>query len=203
MLRYIVLLSLSLLMGGWHVSAGAGDGANRVLKFTVVVLSKDQSRRLDFENELVKSLRENNYDAIASHNLIPDMANFRDPNISQKLQKEGIQGVLLLKPIDTGEQASISSAQKRVTSTTYNTIEAFVTDYRGGDFSTQAVVQVSGYLLSEGNTSNFWQGVIWLDEKVETQQEGIKKLTELVLSNLNASRGYLRKLLGFQPLEKN
>ena len=169
----------------------------------MVVLSKDQSRRLDFENELVKSLRENNYDAIASHNLIPDMANFRDPNISQKLQKEGIQGVLLLKPIDTGEQASISSAQKRVTSTTYNTIEAFVTDYRGGDFSTQAVVQVSGYLLSEGNTSNFWQGVIWLDEKVETQQEGIKKLTELVLSNLNASRGYLRKLLGFQPLEKN
>jgi predicted transcriptional regulator len=202
MLRHIILLSL-FLIGSWHVAAGASEGASHVLKFTVVVLSKEQSVRLDFENELVKSLRANNYDVIASHNLVPGMADFRDPNIAQKLQNEGVQGVLLLKPIDTGEQASITSAQKRVTSTTYNTIEAFVSDYRGGNFNTQAVVQVSGYLLSEGNTSNFWQGIIWLDEQVETQQEGIEKLTELVLSNLNASRGYLRKLLGFQPLEKN
>lgn len=207
MLRNIVtrfrIISLSILLLGGYVYAETQQGAGRtdqLLKFTVVALSKEHNIRRDFENELVKKLRANNYDAITSYSLLPDISSLRDPELRLKLQEEGIQGVLLLRPIDIGEQASIQSAQKQIAPRAYDSIEAFVTDYRGGDFSTQAVVQVSGFLLSEAHTANFWQGIIWLDDSVETRQEGIEKLSELVLSNLNASRGYLRKRLGFKPL---
>ncbi|HEB27370.1 MAG TPA: hypothetical protein ENI05_06290 [Porticoccus sp.] len=207
MLRNIVtwfqIISLSILLLGGYVYAETQQGAgstDKLLKFTVVALSKEHSIRRDFENELVKNLRANNYDAIASYSLLPDISSLHDPALRLKLQEEGIQGVLLLRPIDIGEQASIQSAQKQIAPKAYNTIEAFVTDYRGGDFSTQAVVQVSGFLLSEAHTANFWQGIIWLDDNVKTREEGIEKLSDLVLSNLNASRGYLRKRLGFKPL---
>ena len=207
MLRNIVtrfrIISLSILLFCGHVSAGTQQGVgstDQLLKFTVVALSKEHNIRRDFENELVKNLRENNYDAVTSYSLLPNISNLRDPALRLKLQEEGIQGVLLLRPIDIGEQASIQSAQKQIAPKTYNTIETFVTDYRGDDFSTQAVIQVSGFLLSEAHTANFWQGIIWLDDTVETRQEGIEKLSDLVLSNLNASRGYLRKRLGLQPL---
>ena len=203
MLRIIVVLSLFMTLSLGPVSAEVHQDekpADQLLKFTVIVLSKEQTIRYDFEEKLVKNLRENNYDAIASHSLIPDISNLRDPELHQKLQKDGIKGALLLRPIDIGEQASITSAQKQIAPKAYDSIEAFVADYREGDFSTQAVVQVTGLLLTAEQASTFWQGVIWLDDNVKTQEEGIEKLSDLVLSNLNASRGYLRKRLGFKPL---
>ena len=51
----------------------------------------------------------------------------------------------------------------------YNSIYAFVTDYRDGNFSTQAVVQVTGFLLTAEQETNFWQGIVWLDDKVKTR----------------------------------
>lgn len=200
MLKRMAILSLSLFMLGWHVSVLSKSSEQR-LKFTVVALSKDKSIRHNFENELVKNLKADKYDAVASHSLVADLSDFGKPEIYKKLRKKGIQGVLLLMPIDVGEQASIKSAQPRVWSTTYDSIEAFVNGYRGGNFNTQAVVQVSAFLISDEQTSNFWQGVIWLDDTVKTRQEGIEKLSGIVLSNLNASRAYLRKLLGFEPLD--
>ncbi|MEH6467168.1 MAG: hypothetical protein V7722_06015 [Porticoccus sp.] len=203
MLRLIVILSLFMVLSLGQVSAGVQQDekrADQLLKFTVVVLSKEKNIRRNFEEKLVKNLRANNYDAIASHSLIPDISNLRGPELRQKLQKEGIKGALLLRPIDIGMQASIASAQKQIPPKAYNSIEAFVTDYREGDFSTQAVIQVTGFLLTEEQTTNFWQGIIWLDDNVKTREEGIEKLSDLVLSNLNASRGYLRKRLGFKPL---
>ena len=200
MLKIMAVLSLSLLMLGGHVPVLAKSAEQR-LKFTVVVLSKEAKTRHDFENELVENLKVHKYDAIASHSLITDSSDFSKPDIYKKLRKKGIQGVLLLMPVDVGEQASIKSAKPRVWSTTYDSIEAFVNSYRGGNFNTQAVVQVSAFLISDEQASNFWQGIIWLDDTVKTRQEGIEKLSGIVLSNLNASRAYLRKLLGFEPLD--
>ena len=200
MLKKMFVLTLSLCMLGWQVSVLAKKIDQR-LKFTVVVLSQETDIRKNFENELVKNLKADKYDAVASHSLIPKISDFRHPNIYKKLRKKGIQGVLLLMPIDVGDQASIKSAQPRVWSTTYDSVEAFVNGYRGGNFNTQAVVQVSAFLISDEQASNFWQGIIWLDDTVETRQEGIEKLSGLILSNLNASRAYLRKLLGFEPLD--
>jgi hypothetical protein len=199
MLKKISVLTLCLFMLGLGFSALAQD-SNQRLKFTVVALSKESDIRQSFENELVKNLKANQYNAVASHLLIADLPDFSKPDVYKRLREKGIQGVLLLMPIDVGEQASIKSAQQRVWSTTYDSIEAFVNGYRGGNFNTQAVVQVSGFLITDNKSSNFWQGVIWLDDTVKTRQEGIEKLSGLVLSNLNASRAYLRKLLGLEPL---
>lgn len=202
MLRLIVILSLFMVLSLEQIYAEVQQDekrADQLLKFTVVVLSKEQAIRHYFEEKLVKNLRVNNYDAIASHSLIPDISKLRDPELRQKLQKEGIKGVLLLRPIDIGSQASIASVQEEISPKAYDSIEAFVTDYREGNFSTQAVIQVTGFLLTAEQETNFWQGIIWLDENVKTREEGIEKLSDLVLSNLNASRGYLRKRLGFKP----
>lgn len=199
MLKKVSALCLCLFMLGLSIPALAKD-SNQRLKFTVVALSKEQDVRHSFENELVKNLKADQYNAIASHLLIEDLPDFTKPDVYKRLREKGIQGVLLLMPIDVGEQASIKSAKTRVWSTTYDSIEAFVNGYRGGNFNTQAVVQVSGFLLSENQSSNFWQGVIWLDDTVETREEGIARLSGLVLSNLNASRTYLRNLLGLEPL---
>lgn len=199
MLKKISVLTLYLFMLGLGFSALAQD-SNQRLKFTVVALSKESDVRHIFENELVKNLKANQYNAVASHLLIADLPDFSKPDVYKRLREKGIQGVLLLMPIDVGEQASIKSAQQRVWSTTYDSIEAFVNGYRGGNFNTQAVVQVSGFLITDNKSSNFWQGVVWLDDTVKTRQEGIEKLSGLVLSNLNASRAYLRKLLGLEPL---
>tara|TARA_R110000822_G_scaffold159476_30_gene299645 strand:- start:10038 stop:10415 length:378 start_codon:yes stop_codon:yes gene_type:complete len=125
MLRNVVILSLSILLFGGHASAENQQGVGRtdqLLKFTVVALSKEHNIRRDFENELVKNLRANNYDAIASHSRLPDISSLRDPALRLKLQEEGIQGVLLLRPIDIGEQASITSAQKQITPMEYDSI---------------------------------------------------------------------------------
>ena len=199
MLKKISVLTLCLFMLGLGFSALAQD-SNQRLKFTVVALSKESDVRHIFENELVKNLKANQYNAVASHLLIADLPDFSKPDVYKRLREKGIQGVLLLMPIDVGEQAGIKSAQQRVWSTTYDSIEAFVNGYRGGNFNTQAVVQVSGFLITDNKSSNFWQGVVWLDDTVKTRQEGIEKLSGLVLSNLNASRAYLRKLLGLEPL---
>lgn len=199
MFKKISILTLCLFILGLGISALAQD-SNQRLKFTVVALSKEPSVRQSFEDELVKNLKANQYNAVASHLLVAELPDFSKPDVYKKLRGKGIQGVLLLMPIDVGKEASIKSAQPRVWSKTYDSIEAFVNGYRGGNFNTQAVVQVSGFLISENQSSNFWQGVIWLDDTVETREEGIEKLSGLVLSNLNASRAYLRKLLGLDPL---
>jgi len=200
MFKKISILTLCLFILGLGISALAQD-SNQRLKFTVVALSKEPNVRQSFEDKLVKNLKENQYNAVASHLLVADLPDFSKPDVYKRLRSNGVQGVLLLMPIDVGKEASIKSAQPRVWSTTYDSIEAFVNGYRGGNFNTQAVVQVSGFLISENQSSNFWQGVIWLDDTVETREEGIEKLSGLVLSNLNASRAYLRKLLGLDPLK--
>ena len=199
MFKKISILTLCLFILGLGISALAQD-SNQRLKFTVVALSKEPNVRQSFEDKLVKNLKENQYNAVASHLLVADLPDFSKPDVYKRLRSNGVQGVLLLMPIDVGKEASIKSAQPRVWSTTYDSIEAFVNGYRGGNFNTQAVVQVSGFLISENQSSNFWQGVIWLDDTVETREEGIEKLSGLVLYNLNASRAYLRKLLGLEPL---
>ncbi len=200
MLKIMAVVSVSLFILGWHVSV-LSENIGQRLKFTVVAVTDEPNLRHDFENELVKNLKAHKYDVVASHSFFAEISDFRQPDIYKKLHRRGFQGVLLLMPVDVGEQASINSAQPRVWSTTYDSIETFVNGYRGGDFNTQAVIQVSAFLISEEQASNFWQGIIWLDNSVATRKEGIEKLSGLVLSNLNASRAYLRKLLGLAPLQ--
>lgn len=201
-LRRTLVIGVSMLALCWCFVAAA-ESTDQRLKFMVVAVSDEADIRSDFEGALVERLKADNYDAVSSHTLLPSLSDFSHPNTSQELQKKGIQGILLLTPIDVGEQASIKSVKPHLWPKSYGSIESFVHGYRDGNFDTQVVLQVSGFLISENNLSNFWQGIIWLDDTVTTRQEGIAKLSELVLSNLNASRPYLRKLLGFEPLHSD
>ena len=199
MLKKISVVFLLLSMFCWNVPAFA-QNTDRLLRFTVIAVTDDEEARREFETTLVSKLKASHYDVVPSHLLVSDIAEFQNKEVYQKLQNMGMQGALLLMPVDVGEHATIKSAKRRVWSTTYDSIEAFVESYRGGDFDTQALVQATGFLITGDDEYNFWQGMIWLDDKVDSKEEGIEKLSGLVLSNLNASRGYLRQLLGFEPL---
>lgn len=39
---------------------------------------------------------------------------------------------------------------------------------------------MTGFLLTAEQETNFWQGIIWLDDKVKTREEGLEKLSDLL-----------------------
>lgn len=170
------------------------------LKFAVIALSDDQSVRVRFEDYLVSSLLTDNYDAISSHEILTDLFDQSNEIVSEQLNNSGIDAVLIIGAIDTGPDASISNARETLFPENYSQIQDFIANYRGNNFQTQVVVHVAGYLLEDVNSLGFWQGVLWLDEEVESEQEGIEKLADLVKFNLNQSRNLLRRRLGLPVL---
>lgn len=202
MIRNLTLLIYVAIGFITHSTPAKAQQDEILLKMAVVALSDNHKMRQNLENRIVNKLLANHYDATASHLLIKDISNIRDPKLRHKLYARGVRGVLILRPIDVGEKASITSSKDHISPHTYNTIEAFVTAERRGDFSSRAVVQVSAFIISEQQATSFWSGVVWLDEPAETQQEGLDKLAELVLFNLNAARSYMRQSMGLAPIIK-
>lgn len=199
MIRNVTLLIYLVIVLTTHGTPANAQQDEARLKMTVVAFSDNHRIRQNLENKIVNKLLANHYDVTASHLLIENIKNIRDSKLRHKLYARGIRGVLLLRPIDVGKEASISSSRDRISPHTYNTIEEFVTDELQGNFSSRAVVQVSAFIISEQQATSFWSGVIWLDETVESQQEGLDKLAELVLFNLNAARSYMRQSMGLAP----
>ncbi|MAM70844.1 MAG: hypothetical protein CMP91_06885 [Gammaproteobacteria bacterium] len=173
---------------------------NQYLRFTVMAMAPDLETRMIFEDELVRVLREDDYDVVASHTLVPEISPAVSLEVRQALIEAGIQAALVLRPLATGNDASITAAQEALSQQTYTSLAAFINDYRGHNFESQAVVHVLGFLLDPQQSRLFWQGVIWLDDTVETQEQAIEKLVELVQFNLNQSRTVLRHQLGLPPL---
>lgn len=202
MIIKLMLLSYVLLTFSSQPALATSKQDQPLLKIAVVVLSDDHETRRHLENKIVNKLLANHYDASASHVFIPNIGNIRDPKLRQKLYANGIRGVLLLRPIDVSENASIKSSKDHFSALAYDSIKAFVTDERYGNFDSQAVVQVSGFILSEQQATNFWSGLVWLDEPAENRKDGLEKLAELVLFNLNAARSYIRQNMGLAPLAK-
>ena len=202
MIQKLTLLSYILIMLSVLGAPANAKQSETLLKIAIVALSDNYEIRQDLENRIVNKLLANHYDAIASHILIKDISNIRDPKLRHKLYANGIHGALLLRAIDVGEKASIISSGEYVSPRVYSSIQEFISDERGGDFDSRAVVQVSAFMLSEHRATSFWSGVVWLDAPVETRQEGFEKLAELVVFNLNAARSYMRQRMGLAPIIK-
>ena len=170
-------------------------------KFAVVVLSDELDERIEVEDKISAKLQNHDFDAVASHKLVSRRFRVQDKSFRNQLIKQGVVAVLVLRPIEVGPDSSIKSVVAYVQSHNYSTVEKFVADYRGDDFTTTVVVEVGGFRLRQTQTAKIWEGVVWLDGQVADREAGIAKLSDLILANLQKFRTQLRESAGLPPLQ--
>ena len=190
----ILILASATSVGGFaQVEPGT-------VNFAVMALDiEDESRQL-LEDALALRLQQNQYSASPSYPVIGDITEIDSSNIRVRLANAGMDAVLIIRPLDIGEKATIESVQQYLAPRNYRTIAEFVDGYRGHDFDTQAVIHIVGYLFDENRSLPIWQGVMWFDDQVDSEEEGIDKIVDMVEFNLNHYRPAIRQQLGLPPL---
>jgi len=63
------------------------------------------------------------------------------------------------------------------------------------------VVHLGLYLLSVHGWELVSSGAVWLDEPYPTREEGVERLQNLIVANVNGVRPAIRQHLGLPPLE--
>ena len=194
-----VLLALLVFCG----SAMSQQGAQEVVRYrsAVVALADDPDLRRTFEDSLVAKARTHNYDAITSYDLEPDVQDVDRNRFLRTLSSNGVRAVLMLRPAAVGAGSSLESVREEVSPGLYEDMQTFARQVSpsGGD-NLIAVVHMAIYVLGEGDPELVSAGAVWLDESVETQQEGIDRLQDLMLANVDAVRPAIRRHLGLPPL---
>lgn len=171
------------------------------LKSAVAVLSDDQALRTEVEDLMVAKAREHNYDAFASHSLAPDVDTLDGRAFLKSLAENDVQTVLMLRPSAVGEGSSLESVRGEVTPEMFERMREFAGEVSAaGADDLIAVVHLGIYMLDGDKATLLSSGAVWLDEDVPTREEGIARLLELVVSNVDGVRPAIRRHLGLPPL---
>lgn len=193
---FLVLLGISF--SAW-VPKTLAQEQQQFLRFTVMALSDNPASRRTYENQLVVRLSEDRYDVVASNELIPDLNAIQSTQVRSQLLASGVQAILILRPLELPEEAALSASQLQMSPGEFTSVSQFINAYRGDNFDVRTIVQIAGFLLERDQSRLFWHGVIWLDDTVETEQNRIDKIVDLVQFNLNNSRSAIRAQLGLPP----
>jgi hypothetical protein len=173
-----------------------------ILKAALVALTDDVQLRADFEDSLAAKARENNYDAVASYPIVPDIEDVDNRRFARDLREAGIGAVLMMRPAAIGEGSSLSAVRDAVSPQIYSNMRQFareISPSAGNDLF--AVIHLGIYLLEPDGPELLSAGAVWLDEAAESQQEAIEQLQNLVLANVNAVRGPIREHLGLPAMD--
>ena len=165
----------------------------------MAMVENNESRRA-FENQLVVRLSEDDYDAVASYELIQDLNDIPSSEVRNQLLDNDVQAILILRPQELPEGMPISAQQLQISPQEFSSVSRFITAYQGDNLNISTIVQIAGFLLERDGSRLFWHGVIWLDDAVESEQNRFDKLVDLVQFNLNNSRNVLRLQLGLPPI---
>ena len=171
------------------------------LKAAVVALVEDPAERAEVETTLAAKFRAHNYDAVTSYDIVPEAKRLDDASFVRKLADEGIRVVLMLRPAAVGEGASLESVRAEVSPDVYRDMRAFAKEISatgGGDLV--AVVHMAVYAIRDDRADLISAGAVWLDEEVANREEGIARLQDLIVRNLDEARPLLRQRLGLPPL---
>lgn len=199
--RIITAVLALVLSAGAHAQAQAQAQAPVTLKSAVVVLADDPALRKEVEDALVAKAREHDYDAVASYSIVPDITDADSRAFMRTLASSGMQAVLMARPSAVGEGSSLESVRAEVSPETFERMREFA-----GEVSTAsaddliAVVHLGVYTLSDGEATMLSSGAVWLDEQVPTREDGIERLLDLVVTNIDSIRPAIRQHLGLPPL---
>ena len=172
------------------------------VKMAVVALAAQPELRAEFEEGLVAKALENNYDAVTSYNLVPDVTDVDDADFIERLASEGVGGVLMMRPAAVGAGSTLESVRDEVSPDTYSNMQAFARELSSSDEDDLlAVVHMGIYLFGEEGAQLISSGAVWLDEENPSQEEGIERLQNLIVANINGIRPAIREYLGLAPLE--
>jgi hypothetical protein len=167
----------------------------------VVGLTDDAELRALFERSLVEKALAHDYDALTSYDIVPDISAFDAGEGLQTLSAHGVQAVLMLRPAAIGAGASLESVREEVSPELYHDMEAFAAfiSTTGAD-DLIVVVHMAVYVIESGEATLMSSGAVWLDEPVEDQAEGIERLQDIIVANVDAVRPAIRRRLGLPPL---
>lgn len=193
-----VVLALSL---GASLSLASAQEVVTV-KMAVVALAAQPALRAEFEEGLVAKALENNYDAVTSYDLVADVTDVDDPDFIERLMAEGIGGVLMMRPAAVGAGSTLESVRDSVSPNIYSNMQAFARELSpSGEEDILAVVHMGVYMFGEDGAQLISSGAVWLDEENPSQEEGIGRLQNLIVVNINGIRPAIREYLGLPPLE--
>jgi hypothetical protein len=169
-----------------------------------VALAADPATRELFEDGLAAKLRADNYDAIASHSIVPAVTDFDDAGLVSRLEEAGVQAIVMARPAEVGPGASLESVKGRVSESDYQDMRAFASRISPAHDADDlvAVVHAGFYMIKSGRVELLSSGAVWLDEPVDTREEGIDKLQDLIVANMNRARPAAREYLGLPPISK-
>ena len=172
------------------------------VRFAVVALAAQPELRAEFEEGLVAKALEQNYDAVTSYNLVPDVTDVDDPDFIGRLVSAGVGGVLMMRPAAVGAGSTLESVRGAVSPDVYSNMQAFARELSpSGEEDLLAVVHMGIYLFGVGGAQLISSGAVWLDEENPSQEEGIERLQNLIVTNINGIRPAIREYLGLPPLE--
>ena len=173
------------------------------LKSAIVVLSAEPELRAEFEDGLVARALELDYNAVASYEMIPDVTDVDDPDFIRRMVSNGVGAVLMVKPAAVGPGTTLESVRDSVSPSTYANMQAFARELSPtGDDDVLAVVHLGLYLLSVHGAELISSGAVWLDEPNPSREEGIRRLQNLIVANVNNLRPAIREHLGLPPLDR-
>ena len=183
-------------------TAAFGQGReNRIYKAAVVALTEDPALRADFERGFVAKAREHNYDAVASYELAPIVTDIDNKQFVETMLAHKVDIVLLVRPAAIGPGASLDSVRKEVSAKTLTDMRNFakkVSDSSGNDLI--AVIHQAVYLFYGRDPEVISSGAVWLDEPVADRAEGVARLQDLALDNLDAARPAIRRYYRLAPV---
>jgi hypothetical protein len=170
-------------------------------KAAIVALIGNPTVRAEFENGLVERARAHRYDAIASYDLVPKVTDVRDRNFIKTLTAKGVQAVLMVRPAAVGPGTSLDAVKKEVSPAMLADMRVFAKEVSpSGPDDLVAVVHLAIYMIDTGKPELVAPGAVWLDEPVKDRAEGIARLQDLIVANVDAARPAIRKHYGLPPL---
>ena len=186
---------------GIAAAASSQERQDRIYKTAVVALTDDSALRADFERQLVTKARERSYDAVPSYDLVPTVTDVDSREFVDTMLANKIDVILLLRPAAIGPGSSLDAVRKEVSAKTLTDMRDFAK--KVGKASADdliAVVHMAVYLLYGRDPEVISSGAVWLDEPVLDRAEGIARLQDLMLANIDAARPAIRRYYRLAPL---
>ena len=182
--------------------APAQQGASQFVTFkaAIVALTSDKVRQ-EFESGLAAKAVAHRYDAMTSYDIVPKVTDVRDRNFIKTLTAKGVQAVLMVRPAAVGPKSSLDAVKKEVSPAVLADMQTFAKEVSSsGPNDLIAVVHLAIYMIDTGKPELVSSGAVWLDEPVKDRDEGIARLQDLIVANVDAARPAIRKHYGLPPL---